>query len=132
MRDEYKYLGIFILFLHIERKHWDVSFHAFMLLETYRWRPSRRYSDPHSTLPPPPSRRYGVDHVCNLTDVDDKIIARMTRDGVTLGDLTDKYASLFFEDLESLNIIPASRYPRATEHIDDIVEMIQVGCLVIP
>ena len=67
--------------------------------------------------------------MCNLTDVDDKIIARMARDGVTLNDLTNKYASLFFDDLTSLNIVPASRYPRATEHIDDIVEMVQVrGC----
>ncbi|CAM9327264.1 unnamed protein product [Pylaiella littoralis] len=68
---------------------------------------------------------FEVDHVCNLTDVDDKIITRMARDGVSLKDLTGKYAKLFFDDLESLNIIPASRYPRATEHIDDIVEMIQ-------
>lgn len=74
-----------------------------------------------ATLP----TRYEVDHVCNLTDVDDKIIQRMARDGVTLKDLTNKYASLFFEDLAALNILPASRYPRATEHIDDIVEMIQ-------
>lgn len=76
--------------------------------------------------PPPPPVSFEVDHVCNLTDVDDKIITRMARDGVTLKDLTQKYAALFFDDLESLNIIPASRYPRATEHIDDIVEMIQV------
>eukprot|EP00903_Cladosiphon_okamuranus_P015160 g14018.t1 len=68
---------------------------------------------------------FEVDHVCNLTDVDDKIIARMARDGVSLKDLTGKYAQLFFDDLEALNIVPASRYPRATEHIDDIVEMIQ-------
>ncbi|CAN0454498.1 unnamed protein product, partial [Hapterophycus canaliculatus] len=40
-------------------------------------------------------------------------------------DLTGTYAQLFFDDLESLNIVPASRYPRATDHIDDIVEMVQ-------
>lgn len=74
-----------------------------------------------------------MDHVCNLTDVDDKIITRMTRDGVTLKDLTEKYANLFFDDLKSLNIKPASRYPRATEHMDDIVEMIQVEMdLIVP
>jgi cysteinyl-tRNA synthetase len=67
---------------------------------------------------------YDVDHVCNLTDVDDKIIVRMKRDNVGLKELTDKYAQYFFEDLDSLNIIPARCYPRATEHIDDIVEMI--------
>lgn len=75
-------------------------------------------------FPCPPS--FEVDHVCNLTDVDDKIIARMARDGVSLEELTGKYAKLFFDDLASLNIVPASRYPRATEHIDDIVEMVQV------
>ena len=82
--------------------------------------PSRRY------IPGIRVARFEVDHVCNLTDVDDKIIARMARDGVSLKDLTGKYAQLFFDDLAKLNIVPASRYPRATEHIDDIVEMVQV------
>lgn len=68
---------------------------------------------------------FEVDHVCNLTDVDDKIIKRMARDGVSLQDLTEKYTALFFDDLETLNILPASRYPRATEHIGDIVDMIK-------
>ncbi|CAN0174394.1 unnamed protein product, partial [Phaeothamnion confervicola] len=52
-------------------------------------------------------RGYDVEHVCNLTDVDDKIIQRMQRDGVGLKELTNKYADLFFEDLAALNIIPA-------------------------
>jgi len=43
---------------------------------------------------------YDVDHVCNLTDVDDKIITRMKRDNVGLKELTDKYATFFFEDLD--------------------------------
>jgi len=68
---------------------------------------------------------YDVDHICNLTDVDDKIIERMQRDGVTRKDLTDKYSDLFFKDLSSLNILPAKQYPKATEHIDEIVTMIQ-------
>ena len=49
----------------------------------------------------------------------------MARDGVSLRELTDKYAKVFFEDLQALNIVPAARYPRATEHIDDIVQMVQ-------
>jgi cysteinyl-tRNA synthetase len=68
---------------------------------------------------------YAVDHVCNLTDVDDKIIKRMARDNLSLPELTNKYASIFFEDLHALNILPASHYPRATEHIQDIVQMVQ-------
>ncbi|EKX32351.1 hypothetical protein GUITHDRAFT_82387 [Guillardia theta CCMP2712] len=67
---------------------------------------------------------YDVDHICNLTDVDDKIIQRMKRDNVGLKELTEKFADAFFDDLKRLNIIPARKYPRATEHIDDIVEMI--------
>jgi cysteinyl-tRNA synthetase len=66
-----------------------------------------------------------VDHVCNLTDVDDKIIQRMQRDNVSLKDLTNTYADRFFEDLKALNIIPAGAYPRATDHIQDIVTMIE-------
>lgn len=68
---------------------------------------------------------YDVEHVCNLTDVDDKIIKRMARDGLSLPELTDKFARVFFEDLQALNVLPASHYPRATEHIQDIVSMVQ-------
>ncbi len=57
--------------------------------------------------------------------MDDKIIKRMARDKISLPELTEKYAQVFFEDLKALNIVPASRYPRATEHIDDIVRMVQ-------
>lgn len=67
---------------------------------------------------------YEVDHICNLTDVDDKIIARCDREDVSLEDLTNKFANLFQEDLELLNIVPAREYPRATQHIDEMVQMI--------
>lgn len=96
---------------------------------TKRTLPSRLLLFPSRFLALPPANvfpSFEVDHVCNLTDVDDKIIARMARDGVSLKDLTAKFAQLFFDDLASLNIVPASRYPRATDHIDDIVEMVQV------
>ena len=43
---------------------------------------------------------YDVDHVCNLTDVDDKIIVKMNADGKTLAEITEKYASAFFADLK--------------------------------
>ncbi|KAG5191041.1 Cysteinyl-tRNA synthetase [Tribonema minus] len=70
-------------------------------------------------------RGFEVDHVCNLTDIDDKIIRRMARDGVGLRELTDRYAALFFEDLAALNVVPARAYPRATDHVAEIVEMVQ-------
>eukprot|EP00560_Eucampia_antarctica_P008238 CAMPEP_0197824618 /NCGR_PEP_ID=MMETSP1437-20131217/1837_1 /TAXON_ID=49252 ORGANISM="Eucampia antarctica, Strain CCMP1452" /NCGR_SAMPLE_ID=MMETSP1437 /ASSEMBLY_ACC=CAM_ASM_001096 /LENGTH=621 /DNA_ID=CAMNT_0043424311 /DNA_START=90 /DNA_END=1955 /DNA_ORIENTATION=+ len=68
---------------------------------------------------------YEVMHICNLTDVDDKIIARCDREGVSLVELTRKFEGLFMDDLEALNIQKAQGYPRATEHISEMVQMIQ-------
>ena len=67
-----------------------------------------------------------VDHICNLTDVDDKIIQRCERDGVDVETLTNQCTQDFRTDLESLNIVPARAYPRATQHIPDMVELIQL------
>ena len=67
---------------------------------------------------------YNVDHICNLTDVDDKIIKRCDRENVSLMDLTNKYSQLFFDDLEALNIIKAREYPRATDNIDEMAKLI--------
>jgi cysteinyl-tRNA synthetase len=68
---------------------------------------------------------YDVTHVCNLTDVDDKIIAKCLSQQVDLPTLTRKYEGAFLEDLAKLNILPATLYPRATQHIPEMVEMIQ-------
>ena len=68
--------------------------------------------------------QYNVTHVCNLTDIDDKIIARCIRDRVDLPTLTLYYEEKFMQDLEALNIVPANMYPRATQHIEEMVDMI--------
>ncbi len=68
---------------------------------------------------------YGVIHVMNITDVDDKTIRGSNAQGVTLQEFTKKYTEAFFEGLRTLNIIPADYYPRATEHIPEMVEMIK-------
>jgi len=75
------------------------------------------------------ARGYAVNHVMNLTDVDDKIIAKVSRDGVggSLADasaLTHKYADAFFADLAKLNVVPATTYPRATDHIPEMEDLI--------
>ena len=68
---------------------------------------------------------YDVTHVCNLTDVDDKIIQRANEQGLDdVTKLTRKFEALFMEDLGALNIRPATFYPRATEHIPEMMEMI--------
>ncbi len=67
---------------------------------------------------------YKVTQVMNITDVEDNIIKGMKRFGKSLKELTAYYEQAFREDLASLNIEPAEVYPRATEHIGDMVKLI--------
>jgi len=69
-------------------------------------------------------RGYRVKHVQNFTDIDDKIIARAQRVGVSARDLADRYIDAYFADMDRLNVLRANIYPRATEEIDKIIEMI--------
>ena len=68
---------------------------------------------------------YDVLQVMNITDIDDKTIRRSIEEKMSLEDFTDKYTSSFFEDVETLQIIPAHHYPRATEFIPQMIETIQ-------
>ena len=71
-------------------------------------------------------RDYSVTHIMNITDVDDKTIRRSIQEGITLSELTQKYTDLFFKDLTWLKIIPADIYPKATDHVAEMIEMIQI------
>ena len=66
-----------------------------------------------------------VKQVMNLTDVDDKTIRGSREKKIPLGEYTAPYAKAFFEDLKTLNIEPAFMFPKATEHIDDMVALIR-------
>jgi len=68
---------------------------------------------------------YQVTHVMNITDVDDKTIKGANTEKVPLDAFTKKYIEAFFEDIDTLNIARADYYPRATEHIPDMVQMIK-------
>jgi len=68
---------------------------------------------------------FRVVQVMNITDVDDKTIRRSREEGVSLEDYTSRYTEAFFEDIDTLRIEHAEFYPRATEHIDDMVALIQ-------
>jgi len=68
---------------------------------------------------------YEVLHVMNLTDIDDKTINKANLEKVPLKEFTDKYIAAFYEDVEALNILPAHHYPRATDFIDGMIDMIQ-------
>ncbi len=70
-------------------------------------------------------RGYKVTQVMNITDVDDKTIKNSREKGIPLAEYTKRYEEAFFEDLKALNIEEAERYPRATEHISEMVEMIK-------
>jgi len=67
---------------------------------------------------------YKVVHVMNITDVDDKTIRGANAEGVELHEYTKKFTEDFFENIKILNIAKADYYPRATEHIPEMVEMI--------
>ena len=70
-------------------------------------------------------RGWETHQVMNLTDVDDKTIRGAAQAGMPLGEYTEKYATLFFEDLATLRIEPAWLYPRATENIPQMLHFIQ-------
>jgi cysteinyl-tRNA synthetase len=68
---------------------------------------------------------YRVTQVMNLTDVEDRIIKKAADRGQTIDDFTEPYIEAFFEDLATLRIQRAARYPRATQHIFEMVSLIQ-------
>jgi cysteinyl-tRNA synthetase len=70
-------------------------------------------------------RGYKVKHVQNFTDIDDKIINRANQLGISSTELAEKYIGEYFKDMDALNIKRAHIYPRATEEIPKIIEVIQ-------
>jgi cysteinyl-tRNA synthetase len=68
---------------------------------------------------------YTVQHVMNITDVEDKIIEAVHREKLPLRELTARYTKTFFEDRDTLNIKPAHQYPRATEHLAEMFQLIE-------
>jgi len=70
-------------------------------------------------------RGYKVKYVQNITDIDDKIIDRAGKLGISVGELAEKFIGRYFADMDGLNIGRADIYPRATEEIPKIIEVIQ-------
>jgi cysteinyl-tRNA synthetase len=65
-----------------------------------------------------------VKYVQNFTDIDDKIIARANQSGISTQELAEGFIAEYFTDMDSLNIKRADVYPRATEEIPNIIEVI--------
>lgn len=68
---------------------------------------------------------FRVIQVMNITDVDDKIITAANRQGISIREFTEPFRQAFMEDLTTLGIEPAEYYPRATEHINEMVALIE-------
>ena len=65
-----------------------------------------------------------VTQIMNITDIDDKTIKGAAAEGVSLADFTSRYTQLFYEDLKRLNVEPAERYPKATDHVPEMIALI--------
>ena len=70
-------------------------------------------------------RGFEVKFVTNLTDVDDKIIKKASEENVSTDVVAEKYSTAFFEDTKRLGIQEADAYPKATENISDIIQLIE-------
>lgn len=67
---------------------------------------------------------YDVDHVMNITDIDDKTIKNSIEQNKSLTEFTEFYTNAFFEDRDKLNILPAKKYTKATDYIKEMLEII--------
>jgi len=68
---------------------------------------------------------FAVTHVMNITDVEDKIIRRVRETNTTLREFTGQYEAAFFAELKALNCLLPHGTPRATEHIPEIISLIE-------
>lgn len=68
---------------------------------------------------------YQVRYIQNFTDIDDKILNRAREQGSTMEAVSNRFIDAYFEDIRRLNVVDADEYPRATEHIADIENLIQ-------
>ena len=68
---------------------------------------------------------YEVTFVQNFTDVDDKMIRRANEEGITVKELADRFITAYYEDAKALGVRPATVHPKATEHIPEIIHLVQ-------
>ena len=68
---------------------------------------------------------FGVTQVMNLTDVDDKIIGAAHEAGIGIDEYTAPFIESFFRDLDTLHVERAEQYPRATEHVQEMIELVE-------
>ena len=69
---------------------------------------------------------YRVTYITNFTDIDDKMINKSNEEGIAVSDLAAKFIAEYLTIAKQLNLKPATVNPRATEHMDDIIEMVEL------
>jgi cysteinyl-tRNA synthetase len=70
-------------------------------------------------------RGYKVTYVRNFTDIDDKIINRAQEQGTSTEELSERFIRMFHEDMEQLGVAAPTIEPKATQHVQEIIDMIQ-------
>ncbi|ERN40091.1 cysteinyl-tRNA synthetase [Rubidibacter lacunae KORDI 51-2] len=70
-------------------------------------------------------RGFAVEYVQNFTDIDDKILNRARTEGVSMQEISNRYISAYFEDMDRLGVQRADAYPRATDAIDGIQRLVR-------
>ena len=71
------------------------------------------------------AKGYDVTFVKNFTDIDDKIIKKAWIEGIPWKEVGEKYIKSFYEDMEALNILRPTFEPKATDHIDDMIALVE-------
>jgi cysteinyl-tRNA synthetase len=69
-------------------------------------------------------RGYQVKYIQNFTDIDDKILNRAREEKTSMEEVSERFIKAYFEDMEKLNVKPATSYPRATHNLDGIKKLI--------
>ncbi len=93
------------------------------------------YSRPHIGNARPPvifdvlarllRTRYTLTYARNITDIDDKINAAAAESGQSIAEISSRFADFYHQDMEALGVLPPDIEPRATDHLSDIIDMIQ-------
>ena len=68
---------------------------------------------------------YEVKHIQNFTDIEDNILQRARESGMDWREMVERFVQVYFEDMDALGIVRAHAYPRPTEHIGDIVKLVE-------
>ena len=70
-------------------------------------------------------RGFSVRHITNFTDIDDKMIVAAAEEGIEVSQLAERNIDSYLRELDKLNVLPATEFPRATHEIDSIIQIIE-------